>query len=133
MVRTEGPTSAKAKAAQADDEFEEVRQSFLSRLHGEQARLLVLTHAFETADENAASVLGDLEIFAHRLRGAAAVFHACALSEDAKVLELAAGAASIEPRVDNDPFVWVALRTLNSRLASINGNPASCAATHHPN
>jgi HPt (histidine-containing phosphotransfer) domain-containing protein len=112
-----------ASTAQSDATFEEVRQSFLSRLHGEQAHLLVLASALESTEGKAASVLDDLEVFAHRLRGAAAVFEAGALSEDAKLLELAVGAASIDPRINDDPFVWIALRALISRLAAMNGDP----------
>ena len=33
-------------------------------------------------------------------------------AQDAKLLELAVAAASIEPRIDNDAYVWAALRTL---------------------
>ncbi len=137
MIRTEEQPAASAKAAHSDEAFEEVRQSFLLRLHSEQARLLVLTDALGSSGGNSASVLGDLEVFAHRLRGAAAVFSAGALSEDARLLELAVAAASIEPRSDNDPFVWAAVGTLITRLASINGNQlsAGCAVptSQHPN
>ena len=131
MIRTEEQPFAKPTAAQADEAFEEVRQSFLARLHGEQERLQFLADALGSAEINAPSVLGDLEVFAHRLRGAAAVFDAGTLSEDAKSLELAAAAASIAPRIDNDPFVWAAVRTLISRLASMNGSPliAGCAVS----
>jgi len=121
MALTEQQPSAHANLNSSDDAFEEVRQSFLTRLHGEQARLLVLTDALGSGKGNAALVLGDLEIFAHRLRGAAAVFDAGALSEDAKSLELAVAAASIAPVRVNDTFVWASLRTLSSRLASMNG------------
>jgi HPt (histidine-containing phosphotransfer) domain-containing protein len=129
MALTEQQPSTRAQPTPSDDAFEEVRQSFLKRLHGEQARLLVLTDALGSDIGNAALVLGDLEVFAHRLRGAAAVFDAGALSEDAKTLELAVAAASIAPVRQNDTFVWASLRTLTSRLASMNGTqlPADCA------
>jgi hypothetical protein len=123
MPLTEPQSSARAQPTPSDDAFEEVRQSFLFRLHAEHARLLVLTDALASAKGNAAPAFGDLEIFAHRLRGAAAVFEAGALSEDAKALELAAAAASIAPVRDHDPFVWATLRTLTARLASMNGIP----------
>jgi HPt (histidine-containing phosphotransfer) domain-containing protein len=131
MAHTEQQPAARAKLTPSDDAFEEVRQSFLMRLPGEQARLLVLTDALGSGKGNTALVLGDLEIFAHRLRGAAAVFDANALSEDAKSLELAVAAASIAPIRDNDTFVWATLRTLTSRLASMNGTqlPADCAVS----
>jgi HPt (histidine-containing phosphotransfer) domain-containing protein len=129
MALTERQPSARAKPTPCDDAFEEVRQSFLTRLHGEQARLLVLTDALGSGKGNPASTLGALEVFAHRLRGAAAVFDAGALSEDAKALELAVAAASIAPIHDNDTFVWATLRALTSRLASMNGSelPTDCA------
>jgi hypothetical protein len=47
-------------------------------------------------------VLNELELFAHRLRGAAAVFDVLALSEAAKALELAAAAASAARALPSD-------------------------------
>jgi len=123
MIRTEARSSVNAMSSHEDEAFEEVRQSFLIRLHDEQIRLMALADALGSGGENAVSSLCALEVFAHRLRGAAAVFDAAVLSEDARSLELAVAAASIEPRIDNDPLVWSALRTLISRLASMNGNP----------
>jgi hypothetical protein len=129
MALTERQPSARARPTPTDDAFEEVRQSFLMRLPGEHARLLAFTDALGSGKGNPALTLGALEVFAHRLRGAAAVFDACALSADAKALELAVAAALIAPVRDNDTFVRATLRALISRLASMIGTelPADCA------
>jgi len=112
--------SASAQATQADDAFEEVRQSFLERLRGEHARLVKLTLALGSAERDATAAFGDLEKFAHRLRGAAAVFEERALSEAAKDLELAVSAASIARTRHDDALVRMTLHTLAERLAVMN-------------
>ena len=126
MARTERQQFGSARAAQEAVAFEEVRQSFLARLHGEQAQLTILADELASSGRVPALVFGDLEVLAHRLRGAAAVFDSPALSEDAKSLELAA-AASIASGRSDDPFVWATLRTLTARLAVMNGGQAPAA------
>jgi len=104
------------------DEFEEVRQSFLARLHGEMGRLELLANSLGAAGRDATTVFDDLATFAHRLRGAAAVFDALALSQDAKALELAAGAASSGHASKDDASVSATIRNLIDRLALMNGS-----------
>jgi HPt (histidine-containing phosphotransfer) domain-containing protein len=107
-------------ATSPDGEFEQVRRSFQVRLRGEQARLESLAKELGAAELHSTSVLGDIEMFAHRLRGAAAVFSYPDLSSAAMTLELAAAAASVQGGQNGDASVWSTLRTLAEQLASMN-------------
>lgn len=116
-----------------DAAYEAVRQSFLARLCAEQTRLTKLTEVLGSTTENPATVFGDLEGFAHRLRGAAAVFDFPELRDDAKTLELAASAAVVLGAPNSDPLVQNAIRALEARLSSLNGGtPASARALRQP-
>ena len=122
MRLTEQPASRAAVQEASADTFEEVRQSFLARLHGEMGRLEILANLLGVAGRDATTVFDDLAVFAHRLRGAAAVFDALALSQDAKALELAAAAASSGRASKDDASVSTTIRNLIDRLASMNGS-----------
>jgi HPt (histidine-containing phosphotransfer) domain-containing protein len=121
MARTEFPPSADAQAAVPDVTYEDVRQSFLVRLHSEQTRLTALAHVLGSAEGNPAPAFASLEGFAHRLRGAAAVFDFTDLRDVAKALEVAANAAVIERAPANEPRAQSAIRTLATRLAQLTG------------
>ena len=104
--------------------YEDVHQSFQIRLSGEQARLTTLADALRCSDNGAASAFGELEWFAHRLRGAAAVFDYPELRDAAKVLEVAANAAVLEFAPFDEPRVQTAIRTLVLQLTRLTaGNP----------
>ena len=122
MTPTEQRASRAAAQAEAAEAFEEVRQSFLTRLHGEMGQLKLLADSLGAAGRDATAVFDDLATFAHRLRGAAAVFDALALSQDAKALELAAGAASSAHASKDDTSVSSTIRNLIERLAFMNVN-----------
>jgi HPt (histidine-containing phosphotransfer) domain-containing protein len=102
-----------------DDALEVVRQSFYARLHDEKTRLAALATSLESSEAESATVFEQMEVFAHRLRGAAAVFGAFELSDAAKALEWAASAASAEGAQYGDASVWYALNLLASQLASL--------------
>jgi HPt (histidine-containing phosphotransfer) domain-containing protein len=111
--------SSPASARDSDDTeaaLERVRQSFHARLEGERVRLAILAKALKAARSDA-EILSDIEMFAHRLRGAAATFEVPELSADAKALELAAAA--------DEPSLWSALETLAARLSSLSGGAAA--------
>jgi HPt (histidine-containing phosphotransfer) domain-containing protein len=103
----------------ADEEFAEVRLSFLARLPGEQVKLATLGKALGGAALDPWPVFGDLEYFAHRLRGAAAVFELPTLRDAAKALELAVAVAVRERATNVEPLVQKAMRALEARLASL--------------
>jgi HPt (histidine-containing phosphotransfer) domain-containing protein len=107
-----------AKAAEIA--YEEVRQSFRVRLRAEQARLTTLTEVLGSVAGNPATAFGDLEGFAHRLRGAAAVFDYPELRDVAKTLEQAACAAVVLRSSKSDPLVQNAMRILAARLTCMN-------------
>ena len=101
-----------------EEEFAAVRLSFLTRLESEQAKLATLATTLECAAFDPMPVFGDLEYFAHRLRGAAAVFEFPTLRDAAKTLELAAAAAVSDRAPNSEPLVQEAMRALDTRLAS---------------
>ena len=110
-----------APTAAPEITFEDVRESFLIRLHHEESRLAALRVALETAHLDTVSSFIDLEIFAHRLRGAAAVFDLPEIRDAAKALELAAAAAAIAGASIAEPMVHDTIRDLSQRLARVNG------------
>jgi HPt (histidine-containing phosphotransfer) domain-containing protein len=112
-----------------DEEFAEVRRSFLARLSSERGKLAKLAKALGSAAPDPAPLFGELEYFAHRLRGAAAVFEFPTLRDAAKALELAAVGA-VRARAPNvEPLVQKAMRALDTRLAYlIEGTPSPAAA-----
>lgn len=99
--------------------YEEVRQSFLVRLRAEHQRLLTLGAALAAADGAPATAFEDLERFAHRLRGAAAVFEMPQLRDAAKVLELAASGALARRAPNNDLRLRRSMRILAVRLVRV--------------
>ena len=110
-----------------DATYQDACQSFLNRLDGEQARLVVLEEALAIAAEGPVTAFLDLEFFAHRLRGAAAVFDLPELRDDSKVLEFAAAKAVLRHAPINDPHVEAAIRLLKAQLTLVNGDKPSAA------
>lgn len=119
MPRIEALQSEGATAPAPDLEYEDVRQSFLVRLRGERASLEALTSALGSAAPPAALAFVGIEGFAHRLRGAAAVFDFPELRDCAKVLELAAKAAVLKSAPFDEPMVRKAARELQARLCQL--------------
>jgi hypothetical protein len=113
-------------AAPEDATFQDACQSFLDRLDGEQARLTTLESALTVAVAGPVTAFLDLEVFAHRLRRAAAVFDLPELRNDSKALELAAADAVMRHAPINDPHVGRAIRSLKAQLTHVNvGLPAA--------
>jgi hypothetical protein len=110
-----------------DATYQDACQSFLNRLDDEQARLVVLEEALAIAAEGPVTAFLDLEFFAHRLRGAAAVFDLPELRDDSKVLEFAAAKAVLRHAPINDPHVEAAIRLLKAQLTLVNGGKPSAA------
>jgi hypothetical protein len=119
------PDSTSPQTTDADEEFELVRQSFLARLTLEMERLVALAGELEAAKTECSSVLKDITTFAHRLRGAAAVFDERDLSIAARSAELAATMVLDEAGTNIDIRVWSTLRALAASLVHIIGNDAS--------
>lgn len=126
MERTERPASWDSTRPTLDVSYEDVRQSFLIRLHSERSQLASLADALEMAQMDPTPAFVKLEVFAHRLRGAAAVFGLPELRDDSKALELAAAAAALEHAPFGEPHVQQTMRILASRLICLNeGTPLS--------
>lgn len=80
--------------ASPEREFEQLRQQFHQRLQREQARLTILTASLQSMQIDLAVVVGDIGMFAHRLRGAALVFEYRRIGDAAKALEVAVDGAA---------------------------------------
>ena len=78
-----------------DEQFEQLRERFHERLRKEQRHLANLAESLGCADVVWASVISDIQLFAHRLRGAALVFGYQGLGDSAKAVELAAIGAAL--------------------------------------
>jgi hypothetical protein len=104
-----------------DDGFERLRQAFNSRLCADRVRLLALGSALTRVSADPAPILAEIQTFAHKLRGAAAIFENSEIGPAAKSLELAAIAASVGLSKTTEPSVVFALATLVDRLPAANG------------
>jgi HPt (histidine-containing phosphotransfer) domain-containing protein len=126
--------AAYGPAAMLDLTYDDVRLSFLVRLHSEETRLAQLGAALKSAEADPAAAFVNLEMFAHRLRGAAAVFDFPELRDAAKELELAAAAAVTQRASFGEPLVQAAMRILATCLTCLNGftRPSRPAATPLP-
>jgi HPt (histidine-containing phosphotransfer) domain-containing protein len=120
VPRTELPAIWWPKPAVLEVTYEDVRQTFLTRLHDEEARLKLLGAALNSAKLFPAAAFAELEIFAHRLRGAAAVFGLPEIRDAAQALELAAAGAANERTSSGEPLVQETIQLLAARLNRLN-------------
>lgn len=121
MPRTERHSAEISHAVRDDLTYEDVRLSFLVRLHGEERRLAALREELASAQSERGSVFNDLEHFAHRLRGAAAVFGLPEICDAAKNLELSCVVAATGNATLGESLVQDTIRTLAARLSCLNG------------
>ena len=112
--------------------YEDVRLAFLVRLHSEETRLAALRDALASAQGDRVSAFIDLEYFAHRLRGAAAVFGLPEIRDAAKNLELSSAVAAMSNPALGEPLVQDTIRTLAARLSCINGFTANSCGPATP-
>ena len=121
-----------AQRIPADGTFEQLQLAFYERLRKDRTALTVLGTALAHALGNPAPVLQELRTFAHKLRGAAAIFGAFAVRDAAQDLEVAAHAA---PHSLDDPAqgaVWSALALLAEVLASTTDSARSLPGAVDP-
>jgi len=123
LAHTE-PTSAAA-----DDAFEEIRQAFHARLRSDRMHLASLGAALMHAEGDPGHIFEDIRLFAHRLRGASAIFEAQEIGIAAHALEQAACAASVAHADNADTSVWTALESLVDRLPGTSGSIPALNAT----
>jgi hypothetical protein len=119
MPNTERPQLAVA-VHEAAAAYHDVRESFLSRLNSEQLRLHTLSAELESDAADPEMVFRDLQYFAHRLRGAAAVFDIPAVRDSSQELELVVRAAEDRHAYRGDSLVLDAI-ALEMRLLVITG------------
>ncbi len=105
----------------AEDPFEELRDLFFARLRSDRVRLTTFAEALERTEGDPARTFEDIQLFAHRLRGGAAIFETSEVGIAANLLEQAAAAAAVAHADRSDASVCRALEGLLDRLAVANG------------
>jgi HPt (histidine-containing phosphotransfer) domain-containing protein len=108
-----------AVAILATDTFEQLQEAFYTRLRMDRVRLVVLSNTLARCSENPALTFEELASFAHRLRGASAIFGAAEIQDAAHGLEVAAHAARERRADEGDSQVWSALALLADLLAAV--------------
>ena len=121
-----------ARAILADDTFEQLRQGFYMRLRDDRVRLVILATTLAHSRSSPASAREELQVFAHKLRGAAAVFGAAEIRDAAQAVEVAAVAARQENSDEGDNQLWSALAFLSSLLAAVTDSVTSSPLTPMP-
>ena len=100
----------------SEDPFEELRDLFFSRLRTERVRLTELAAALAHAEGDPVHTYEEIRLFAHRLRGGAAIFETPEVGVAANALEQAA-ASALEAHADTSyASVRTALDDLLDRL-----------------
>jgi HPt (histidine-containing phosphotransfer) domain-containing protein len=84
-------------------------------------RLKSLAAVLSRAEGDPAHAFEDIQLFAHRLHGGAAIFETPEVGIAANTLEQAAASASVVHADSSDASVWRALENLLDRLAIVNG------------
>ena len=114
-----------------DDGFEELRGRFYARLRADRVQLTSLSASLARVADDPGCIFEDLRLFAHRLRGAAAIFESSEVSNAACALELAASLAKFARAGKTDAATWMAIEKLVDLLASCSGRdpPFAVAAS----
>jgi ABC-type Fe2+-enterobactin transport system substrate-binding protein len=102
----------------SENPFEELRGIFLARLRSDRALLTTLATALTRAEGDEAYNFEDIQLFAHRLRGGAAIFETPEIGTAAYALEQAAVSASVAHAESAHAAVRKALEHLLERLPS---------------
>jgi HPt (histidine-containing phosphotransfer) domain-containing protein len=112
--------------------YDAVRLSFLVRLHSEETRLEALCEALASAKGNRVPAFIDLQVFAHRLHGAASLFGLPEIRDAAKDLEQSSAVAATSNATRGEPLVQDTIRTLAARLTCLNGFTADSRISATP-
>lgn len=121
METPKGWQGASQAPIASDDPFEELRDAFFARLRSDRVRLTTFAAALAHTEGDPACTFEDIQQFAHRLRGGAAIFETPEVGIAANALEEAAASASVAHAGRSDASVWSALENLLDRLAVVNG------------
>ena len=101
-----------------DEASKELGVMFQRRLQDDLLMLGSLASRFSSPDVAPATVLEEIRFFAHRLRGAAAIFQAHELARSAQALEAAAALAVTGCGRNTPPSVSSILQTLLGQLST---------------
>jgi HPt (histidine-containing phosphotransfer) domain-containing protein len=118
MKSTDDRTDHARQPAVSWDEFDRFQDIFCTRMRSDQIRLTTLAAFLARIEGNPVGVFSALQSLAHRIRGAAVIFEASALSSSAYALEQAATHACGNGSDHTDGAVWSALEDLVERLAA---------------
>jgi HPt (histidine-containing phosphotransfer) domain-containing protein len=124
MKSTEYQPRVSRREIAPDDPFDELQGTFYARLRSDLICLMVLTAALACADANPGPIFEDIRVFAHRIRGAAALFGAPDIGIVADALEQAAICAANGGARNTDASVCAALEALTEQLVAVNGRAA---------
>lgn len=108
-----------AAAILPSDTFEQLQEAFHTRLRKDRVRLVVLSTALARCGANPALHFEELASFAHRLRGASAIFGAAEIRDTAHELEVSVHAAQDRRADRGDSQVWSKLSLLADVLAAV--------------
>jgi len=111
----------------SEDPFGELRDAFFARLRSDRVHLTTFAAALAHTEGDPACTFEDIQLFAHRLRGGAAIFETPDVGIAANALEQAAASASAAHAHRSDASVWTALENLLDKLAIVNGQRARSA------
>jgi HPt (histidine-containing phosphotransfer) domain-containing protein len=132
MKFIESCNDAAATAVLADDTFEQLQVAFYARLRKDRVRLVVIGTTLARSGSDPAPAFEELRNFAHRLRGASAIFGAVEIRDAAQALEEAAHIAQTEHADEGDGQVWSSLALLSDLLASVTESVTSPSLTPVP-
>ena len=102
-----------------DDTSAPLQLAFYTRLREDRLQLVALGSKLSDSAVNAVQVFEELETFAHRMCGVAAIFGAVEIRDAARALEVASQAAQKDLASHEDTRVWSALALLAELLASV--------------
>jgi hypothetical protein len=127
MQTLNGWRAASQAPITSEDPFEDLRDAFFERLRTDRVRLTTFAAALAHTEGDPACTFEDIQLFAHRLRGGAAIFESPEVGIAADALEQAAASASVAHADRSDASVWTALENLLDKMAIVNGRRAPSA------
>lgn len=126
--RDGGPDREHDSATTSAEQFERYRAAFHDRLQSARLRLALLTAMLARAEQDPRCAFEEIRLFAHRLRGGAAIFDAREVALAAGTLERAANRALSAQAIHSDPAVRTAVGGLCEQLSALVGRIGSTPA-----
>jgi hypothetical protein len=106
-----------ARSVTAGREFDDLRARYFAELRDDRVELVALSAKLAHAGIDAAGTFTEIQLVAHRIRGAAALFEISSVRRAAGALEDAVLAALHGRARGSDPVVRKALETLIDKIA----------------